>query len=186
MQNPFKIILSILGLVLFFSCEQHYYFLNKVKVNTDEISLKTVNRLPQQSLNISKNADSNDIANKNVNRNIELAKTDFNVDTPKPFIIKKLPVVEKEISVIKNQEGKPEPQKPKEKRAQNKILYGILLIIIGAALQIYLRYYFSKNSVSQIDNEADGGCGILLLILLNFGSYITGLILIIIGIVQSF
>ena len=71
-------------------------------------------------------------------------------------------------------------------QVHQNFIYGILLIIIGAALQIYLRYYFSKNSVSQIDKEGDDGCGILLLMLINFGSYITGLILIIIGIFHSF
>ena len=57
----FSIVTFILLLI---SCEQHYFYLKKVKSNTNETSLKNFKRLPLQSLNISNNTDSNDILSK--------------------------------------------------------------------------------------------------------------------------
>ena len=155
MQNPFKIILSILGLLLFFSCEQHYYFLNKVKVNTDEIALKTVKHFPQQSLNISINADSNNVVNKNINVNNELAKTDFRIDTLNLYLIKKTLTIEGENL------NKTEIKKPYIKNSirisekGNSIITtvrGVLLILV------FFCFLMSAVFYSQSTYDKETGC----------------------------
>jgi hypothetical protein len=167
MQNPFKIILSILGLLLFFSCEQHYYFLNKVKVNTDEISLKTVNRLPQQPLNISINADSNDIVNNNTIAQKELSKNGFHVNTPKAISIKKYPDNDAKIKKIKN--GKTTNGDGDTNDNLTKIIIGILFIVIGVILLLIGVLIFLTSEGSSY------GCSPILSIIFGIISLIFGL-----------
>src|SRR5450631_3623995 len=108
MQKIVKIFLSISFIIIFFSCGQHFFYLKKVPANSSISKLENHDKnihhsaTPDSKANFT-SIDSNQILSKNTSNNDFLTAS---VDTPKPFIIKKLPVIENENSNINRQEDK--------------------------------------------------------------------------------
>jgi ATP-dependent Zn protease len=176
MKRTLRIFSIVTFILLLISCEQHYYFLNKVKVNTNETSLKTVKLLPLQSLNISNNTDSNDIVNKSAIAQKEVSKNDFRVDTPKPFIIKKHPVIVDEPAQEKKKKEIYETSDDSDEKrfsVTKKIGFIFMLLFIGSII-----YVSSKpaNTGGQADYM---GCLVLTLTFILL--FIPGIIMIIVG-----
>ena len=167
MKNTLKTLPIVTFILLLISCEQHYYFLNKVKVNTNEISLKTVKRLPLQSLNISKNTDSNDIVNNNTIAQKVLSKNGFHVNTPKAISIKKFPDNDAKIKKIKI--GKTTIGEGDTNDNLTRIIIGILFIFIGLMLLLIGALLFLTSEGSSY------GCSPILSIIFGILSLIFGL-----------
>lgn len=189
-----RICLSLIIIVAFFSCEQHFFYLKKVKANSSISKIENHEKnihhsaIPdfKESFNVHDSSQILSINTFNKNSDDFLTAT---IDTPKPYIIKKLPVVEDEnfnISRQKENNQKTDTQKPKEKKFPIKILFGILLILLGV-LGIFNFYSYSttRHTGATIDQSCNDGCAALFYGILGVGVSITGLILLIVGLVQA-
>ena len=96
MQKIVKVCLSVFLILAFFSCDQHYFYLKKVKANSSTSKIEARSKQNQLLTNIEHQkifnhqrsdslVDENIAASKN-SSNFEMK--DLSVDTPKPFIIK--------------------------------------------------------------------------------------------------
>ena len=191
MKNIVKIFLSIALMFAFFSCEQHFFYLKKVNVNSEASKNIHRSKVPYL-LGSYKVQDSNRIENENIfssNETTNFEILNASIDTPKPYIIKKLPTLEtnkSEINRMGDNKQKNDIQKPKENKFSTKILLGIVLMTVGLifALIVYT-YSNSPHSSSSIDQACVNGCATLFLGALGIVSFISGLILFIIGLIQS-
>ncbi len=191
MQKTLKIFLSIALMFTVFSCEQHFFYLKKVPANS------SISKIENHDKNIHHSAtshfksdltheDSNQILSKNTSSDDFLTAS---VDTPKPYIIKKLPVVEEEYYNSNKREETPAIQKPKEQKFPFKILLGIFLVIISVICFIGISNYRYRQQ-SYYSGGYSGnlgcseGCSILLLEFLGIASLLSGLALVIIGFIQ--
>ena len=109
------------------------------------------------------------------------------IDTPKPFIIKKLPAVEDENIETKKQEYNDQQDtkiSPKEQKFPFKVLLGIFLILLGA-YGIYQYNFYLSQARSNGMNGCDAGCNALLTGALGTFSMIAGIVVLIVGLIQG-
>ena len=111
------------------------------------------------------------------------------VDTPKPYIIKKITIEEERNLIIKDTEEKrqsSEIKKPKEKEFPLKILIGILLMVVGAlGIFKYYTYRYSSSYGYSYGYSSSQGCVSILSGMLGVVTFIPGLIIFIMGVTQN-
>ena len=194
MQKIVKVCLSVFLILAFFSCDQHYFYLKKVKANSSTSKIEDRSKQSQLLANIEHQksfshqrsdslADENIVASKN-SSNFEMK--DLSVDTPKPFIIKKTPViVDENIQEKEKKESNDSSSDKEEKKFPAKIMIGLILMILGG-VGFYLSILYINNS--QRSSYYSTGCSELftglLLGLISALLTISGVILTIIGLID--
>ena len=181
MVKTVKIFLSILFIVIIFSCEQHYFYLNKIKANS-ETKITVQHPKTLDLTNNFKVSDSTTFQNENIFASSETSNFEIlnsSIDTPKPYIIKKLPVVEEENLNNEKHEKFVEPPNPNEQNATTKIIIGVLLILIGIVGFLTSITFVSNggNCDSAFRGLIIGFLAIILLVI--------GIAFFIIGLIQS-
>ena len=172
-------IIFVLLLILASSCEQHYYFLKKIKVDKETSKLKPDKKVDSILAN-SINEENISVA---FSSNILLFSPknypDFNDSVNLIPNSKSISIPKKGEQTISNQIVNPRHYYS-EKHFPLKLIFGILLIIIGLFMLSIVQGWF--KTLAFPDGGCIGGCiGILLLMILPFA---LGLGLTIAGIVE--
>ncbi len=178
MQKISNLFLTIFLLLIWISCSQHYPFKKEIEIRkSGNVSIEKFNNQQSQIIDISKN-DS-----------LYLNDITASVDTPKPYIIKKITIEEERNLIIKDTEEKrqsSEFQKPKEKEFPLKILIGILLMVVGAlGIFKYYTYRYSSSYGYSYGYSSSQGCVSILSGMLGVVTFIPGLIIFIMGVTQN-
>ena len=182
MLKTYKIFISIALMFTFFSCEQHYLYLKKVKSNTSTSKIEERSKHNQITTNVEYQrtfkeqlSDSITIENNTTPKKISSFKIlNILVETPKPFAIEKRPIIKKENSKVEEESAKIEQQN----HSTNKILLGFLLLLICFIISV-----FSLSYLMSHDESFNGF--VALLLLLGYVGIFIGIILIIVGIIDK-
>jgi ATP-dependent Zn protease len=166
MQKIAKIFILFLCIIVLFSCQQHFYYLKKVKSETVKIETLHNKINHSETLDFKYNfnfQNSNKIFSDKIGDDFLTAS----IDTPKPYIIKKLPAVEEE-NLNVNVRAANFSEKNANPNLSKKII-GFLFIIIGGILVLLGVLIFLESGGSSY------GCSPILSIIFGIISLIFGL-----------
>lgn len=166
-KNTAKIFVILSSILFLFSCEQHFFYLKKVKVNNETIKTENHSEISKFSSTF-KTRDSIKLTNENVYASSETSNYKLiinRVDTPKSYVVKKV------------QDGEEKSLKFNNKVtnfSENnsnllKTIIGILFIVTGVILLLLGVLIFLTSDGSSY------GCSPILSIIFGVISLIFGL-----------
>jgi len=166
-KNTFKIFAILSSSLFVFSCEQHFFYLKKVKVNNETIKTENHSEISNFSSTF-KTRDSIKLTNENVYASSETSNYKLiinRVDTSKSYIIKKFHDGEEKSLKFNNKVT----NFSENNSNLLKTIIGILFIIIGVILVLLGVLIFLTNDGSSY------GCSPILSIIFGVISLIFGL-----------
>jgi len=183
-KNTTKIFAILSSILFLFSCEQHFFYLKKVKTNDETSKIKNQSKTidPLKTIdfaNTFKLIDSNKKITENIFASNETSNFEFLSAQKKNNSIKTETFRKfKEELNAKKKNQKTDFQNQKDKEFPFNMFLGMMLFIIG--LGIILSYFVYK------DNTNIGkGFGSFLTVTFGFAFLITGLLLFIKGIIHN-
>ena len=184
MQKKFKIFLLISFIPVFFSCEQRFFYLKKVNVNSSTTQIKKHEKNIHSSSTsdfkaVFNSKDSTQIISENYTDKIDDDFLTADIDTPKPYIIKKLSVVEEENLNAKNKNELIVEQKPADQKISTNAIIGLLFMVLG------IIGFVVSNSLINNSGNCDSTFRGLIIGFLAIILLIIGIVFLIIGLIQS-